>query len=325
VTVFITGGTGVVGRPLLQRLVADGSNVRALARTDESAAWISSIGADPVHGDIDDVPALLSGMEGAETVFHVAGINAMCAPDPSPMYRANVDGTRNVVRAANAVGVRRLIHTSSAVVLGEAKGAVGREDVEHRGFVLSHYERSKTLAEQVAFAESGAVEVISVNPSSVQGPGRATGTGKLLLDVLNGRLRVMVDTNLSIVDIDDCTEGHLLAWQRGEAGRRYILSGFTINTREAVAVLEQLTGRRLSVRYLPVGAAIALGGIAGGVFRMARRPSPVCREMVRVLAHGHSYDGSSATRELGLQYRRPTETIERTVDWFRSEGLLASP
>ena len=322
-TIFVTGGTGVVGRPLVQRLVADGSIVRALVRSDESAVWVASVGADPIRGDLNDVPALLSGMKQAEAVFHVAGVNTLCVRDPSAMYQANVDGTRNVVRAANAAGVQRLIYTSSAVVLGESKGTVGHENVDHRGYVLSHYERSKALAEEVAFAEAGDVEVVAVNPSSVQGPGRATGTGKLMLDVLNGSLRAMVDTNLSVVDIDDCTEGHVLAWRRGRAGNRYVLSGFTMTTKEAIVLLGHVSGRQLTMRYVPVGVASVVGGLAGSLLRAARRSTPVCREMVRVLAHGHSYDGSYATRELGLRYRPPEETLGRTVDWFRSEGLLA--
>jgi dihydroflavonol-4-reductase len=149
------------------------------------------------------------------------------------MYRANVDGTRNVIRAAQARGVRRIVYTSSAIVLGEEKGTVGSETSPHRGRHLSHYERSKFEAERVAFAEARDVELVVVNPSSVQGPGRATGTGGLILDVVNGKLPLMVDSTLSVIDIDDCARGHTLAEERGEPGRRYVLNGFSVSVREA--------------------------------------------------------------------------------------------
>lgn len=321
-TVFVTGGTGTVGRSLVARLIAEGNNVRALARSAGAAASLREQGAEPVEGDLSDVRALVTGMRNVEAVFHVAGMNEMCPADPSPMYRANVDGTRNTVRAANSAEVRRLVYTSSAVVLGERKGEIGHERTEHRGYALSHYERSKALAEEVAFAEAGAVEVVAVNPSSVQGPGRATGTGKLILDVLNGRLPVMVDTNVSIVDIEDCTEGHLLAWRHGSAGERYVVSGFSMSAGDAVDLLARVIGHDLSVRFIPAWLA-SVGGGAGAVFAKLRRTGPVfCGEMVRVLLHGHTYDGSRATRDLGLEYRTPEDTIRRTVSWFASEGLL---
>lgn len=322
--VYVTGGSGVVGRSLVQHLLAAGHSVRALARSDSSASTIRAMGAQPIPGDLDDYRSLIDGMTGASAAFHVAGVNEMCSADPAPMYRANVDGTRNVVRAAGASGVTRLVHTSSAVVLGEQRGEVGNEASAHRGFALSHYERSKALAEEVAFAEAGDVEVVAVNPSSVQGPGRATGTGRLLLDVINGDLSVMIETDLSIVDIDDCARGHLLALEHGTPGSRYVLSGFTMSVRQAIALLGTVTGRRRTVRFIPAALALAGGGAAGVAFRtMGKRP-PVCREMLRVLQHGHKYDGSKATRVLGLEYTQPEETIRRTVDWFRFEGLLKS-
>jgi dihydroflavonol-4-reductase len=322
VTFFVTGGTGTLGRSLVLRLLSDGHRVKALARSSEAASALRRFGAEPVEGDLFDVAALISGMAGVKGVFHVAGMNEMCLADPTPMYRANVDGTRNVIRAANAAEVPRLVYTSSAVVLGERKGEIGREDVEHRGFVLSHYERSKTLGEQVAFTEAGAVDVVAVNPSSVQGPGRSTGTAKLILDVLNGDLPVIVDTNLSIVDTADCTEGHVLGWQRGSAGERYVLSGFTMSTRAAVSLLGRIADRELHVRYLPASAAALGSGLAEFGYWVRRARPPVCREMVRVLRHGHTYDGSRATRELGLEYRPAADTIRRIVEWYRAEGLL---
>lgn len=321
-TVLVTGGSGVVGSSLVRRLTADGHRVRALARSSRSADYLRTLGAETVPGDLADVSSLIAGMTGTTCVFHVGGVNGLCLRDPSPMYRANVDGTRNVLRAANAAEVPRLVHTSSAVVLGERRGEVGHENSSHRGYVLSHYERSKTLAEQVAFAEADGVEVVAVNPSSVQGPGRATGTGKLILDVLNGDLRVLVDADLSIVDIDDCAEGHVLAWQRGEAGSRYVLSGFSTSTRQAIAMLESVLGRHMPVRFAPAMVATLGGGFVELGSRLRRRDPPLCREMIRLMKHGHTYDGSRAAEQLGLQYTPALRTLERIVGWFRGEGLL---
>ncbi|CAN5788730.1 NAD-dependent epimerase/dehydratase family protein [soil metagenome] len=321
-TVGMTGASGVVGGAVLRHLTAAGREVRAVVRSDESAATVDRLGGEPVRGNILDFSSLRAAFAGCEVVYHVAGLNQMCSRDPSGMYRANVDGTRNVLRACEATGVVRLVHTSSAVTIGEQAGVVGDESTPHRGHYLSHYERSKHHAEQVVLTEPGTVEVVCVNPSSVQGPGRASGTAKIILDVLRGRLPVLVDSEVSLVDIDDCARGHLQAASRGRPGSRYILSGYTARASEAIDLAAGVVGRSVRVRMLPVPVVRAGAAVVAVGARIARRRPPVCPEMVRVLAHGHRYDGSEATRSLGLDYTSPQVMVERLVRWFESEGLL---
>jgi len=322
--IFVTGGSGVIGAALVERLLARGDDVVALARSDEAAAALQGRGAEVARGDVLDEGALVRGMQGAELAFHVAGINAFCVEDPEPMRRVNVDGAVAAVRAAAAAGVPRLVHTSSAATLGEAPGTIGREDTVHRGWYLSAYERTKTEGERavLAAARETGQDVVCVNPSSVQGPGRAGGTGRFLLAFLDGRMKVFVQTNVSLVDIADCVQGHLLAAERGQPGERYLLNGMTLTLTEALTLAAQVAGVQRTPRLLPRPVATVAAGIAEGGFRLVRRHPPVCREMVRTLLHGHRYDGSRAERELGLRYTDPAATVRRTVDWARSAGLL---
>ncbi len=322
--VFVTGGSGVVGGALVDSLRERGDDVVALARSDAAGAELERRGASVVRGDILDADALARGMEGCATVFHVAGVNTLCVEDPSPMLRANIDGPAVAIRAAARAGVPRVIHTSSAATLGEPEGVVGNEDTPHRGWFLSTYERSKTEGEKVAF-ETGTqegVEVVSVNPSSVQGPGRAGGTARFLLAFLDGRLKLFVNTHVSLVDIQDCSAGHLLAAERGKPGERYVLNGMTLTIADAFALAAEVAGVDRSPRLVPRQAATVAGTVVERAFRLVRRRPPVCREMVRTLIHGHRYDGSRAERELGLRYSDPRDTIRRTVAWAREAGLL---
>ena len=322
--VFLTGGSGLVGGAVLERLARHGDQVVALARSEAAEGVVRRRGASPLHGDLFEAEILARGMEGCETVFHVAGINRLCAGDPAPMLRVNVEGTAATVRAAARAGVRRLVYTSSAATIGERRGTVGIEGSPHRGTYLSSYERSKREGEQAALAigrETG-LEVVCVNPSSVQGPGRVGGTGRILLAFLDGRLRVFVKTNISLVDIDDCAAGHLLAGERGAPGERYLLNGATLTISEAFALASEVAGVERRPRLVPRAAAIAGAAAVEGVFRLRGRQPPVCREMVRTLLHGHRYDGSRAERELGMSYTDPRETMRRTVEWAREEGLL---
>lgn len=321
--VLVTGGTGVVGRPLLERLVAEGRTVRALVRSERSADSVGELGATPVRGDLLDVSSLHTAMEGVETVFHAAGANATCLRDPAPLYRTNVSGSTNVIRAAARVGVGCVVYTSSAATVGEAEGTIGREDSAHRGSYLSHYERSKRLAERQVLDLAGELDlrVVSVNPSSVQGPGRTSGSARLLLDAVNGRLPALVDSTISLVDVDDCTQGHVLAETHGTPGERYLLSGASVTTREAVGVLRSLWGRPERVRWIPRWVAAGGGAVIEAGARLVRRDPPVCREVVRTLLHGHRYDGSRAERELGLRYTPLEETLRRTLTWYAERGL----
>jgi dihydroflavonol-4-reductase len=211
--VFVTGGSGFIGGALTARLVDRGDDVVALARSDEAAAKVARRGAAVARGDVLDEDSLADGMAGCGLVYHVAGVNTHCPDDPDLLLRVNVQGAESAVRAAARAGVRRLVLTSSAASVGEPPGTVGREDTPHRGSYLSVYDRSKHHGEQAAFraARNLGVEVVAVNPSSVQGPGRYSGNGKLIIAYLNGRLRVFVDTYISVVDIDDTVQGHLLA------------------------------------------------------------------------------------------------------------------
>jgi dihydroflavonol-4-reductase len=263
-------------------------------------------------------------MAGCELLYHVAGVNSMCPDDPAALFHVNVRGAEAAVRAAARAGVGRVVLTSSAASLGEPHGSVGREDTRHRGTYLSVYERSKHEGEIAAFAAArrAGIELVSVNPSSVQGPGRASGTGRILIAYLNGRLRAFVDTHISIVDIDDCVDAHLLAAERGQNGERYVISGAAISAREALDIVSDISGVRRDVKILPAPLARAAGAIVEGAFRARGKTPPVCREMVRTLLHGHRYDGSRATRELGLEYTPVADTFRRTIDWAIAEGLV---
>jgi dihydroflavonol-4-reductase len=323
-SVLVTGGTGFLGRALVERLLSAGEQVRALARSDASTKELSALGAEPMPGDVLDLEALEASMRGCDLVYHAAGANAFCLRDPSPLFDVNVRGSRNVVLAAARAGVRRVVYTSSAATLGEASGAIGSEGSTHRGWFLSDYERSKFEAEQTVFAtarETG-LDVVSVNPASVQGPGRATGSARLLLDYLNGRLKAVVDSQLSLVDIADCTEGHLLAGARGTPGERYVLSGATLSVRHGLALVAKLLDVDRPVRTLPPSLALAVATAAGALGRVRRRSPRICRELARTLIHGHAYDGSKATCTLGLHYTPLEETLRRTVDWWVEQRLI---
>lgn len=325
--VLVTGGSGFIGGAIVDALVARGRPVRGLARSARAEQALRDRGADPVPGDVLDAGSLVRAMEGCAVVYHAAGVNAFCLADPAPMEQVNVQGSANVIAAAAQARVGRVIYTSSAAAIGEAPGTTGTEASAHRGWFLSEYERTKYLAESRVLREAAArgVRVVCVSPSSVQGPGRLRGTARLLLRYLEGRLRFLLDTPVSFLDVDDCTAGHLLAESHGLDGERYILNGATFTTRELITLVDEAAGVRHRVTWLPRWTALPVAGVTEATARALRRDPPLCLELVRTLLAGHVYDGSRAERELGLRYTPPEETIRKTMRWYAAHGYLTVP
>ena len=323
--VFLTGGSGLVGGHLLARLVASGVSVKALVRSQTAEAKVLRVGGIPVSGDLLDKESISMAMRGTQTVFHVAGVNDTCPRDVAAMDRINVGGTRAVIAAAAAAGVSKVVYTSSAAVIGERQGVVGRETTRHSGTFLSPYARSKYFAERAAFEEADrkGVDLVSVLPSSVQGPGRVGGSARILLRILNSRRPVLIDTYVSVVDIEDCTSSHIAASMHGKPGERYLLSSTAVHVADALTVVRDLTGRAVRPRWIPRGIVKGAGVPVAHVVSRVRPSAGVCPALVRTILHGHQFDAARATDVLGLKFRPATDTFARSIDWFVAEGLVS--
>lgn len=322
--VLVTGAAGYIGGALASALARRGDEVIALAHTEQAARKLEARGFTIRRGDLLDRSSLEAAMGGCEIVYNVAGVNSHCPRDPDRLYRVNAEGPVAVVEAAAAAGVGRVVHTSSATTLGEAHGTIGDEDSPHRGSFLSLYDRSKYEGERAAFAAGAkrGVEVVALNPSSVQGPPRKGGNGAIIIAYLNGRLRAFVDTWVSLVDVEDVVTAHLLAARRGEPGRRYVLNGASITAAEALILLQQLSGLSASPPMLPAGLARGIATASEFLFRLAGSASPICRARVDTILHGHRYDGSRAASELGFEYTPVADTFRRIIEWAVDEGLV---
>jgi dihydroflavonol-4-reductase len=322
----VTGATGFLGRAIVEELIAAGRPVKAMVRSDAAAQAVVALGAEPVRGDLRTPSTLKAAFADCDVVYHAAGVNAFCLPDPRPMFEVNVAGSRAVALAAAAAGVGRLIYTSSAVTITAEPASAGGARADYRQFP-SEYARSKLKAELAVMrvAEQTGLTVVCVNPASVQGPGRTSGTARLLIGYLNGKLRVAVDGPLNVVDVADCTRGHLLAEERGTSGERYLLCGASTTFRDGLELLARITGISDVPRFLPpwLAYALAAGVEAGG--RVRHRRSPFCREMVRTLTEGSAYDGTKATRDLGLVYTPIEASMRRTISWYVDQGLVHRP
>src|SRR5215216_4356151 len=269
---LITGATGFVGGLLASRLVADGRPVRALVRHLGDRERLPDPRVELAVGHLDDEESLVRAADGCEVVYHVAGVNQLCLADPAPLYRVNVEGTRRMLEAARRAGVRRVVHTSSAATLGGDGSTFMDETSGPPSEFTSHYARSKFEGEQVALA-CDTVEVVVVNPSSVQGPGRTTGTAGVFIGYLNGRLPFDLPARFGLCYTVDCVNGHLLAEAEGRPGQRYVLNTATLTNSEAIDLIAVIAGLADRPRTLPLPVAMGVAGVAEAVGHLRARPA----------------------------------------------------
>jgi dihydroflavonol-4-reductase len=324
---LVTGATGFVGAAVARALEGAGWQVRVLARSGSNRGNLRHLAAQVVEGDLGDLNSLRRALEGCEGLFHVAADYRLGARDPKPLYRTNVEGTRNILSAARSAAVSRVVYTSSVATIGiPPDGSPGDERTPVRlDNMIGHYKRSKYLAEElVRDAAKQGLPVVIVNPSTPVGPGdiKPTPTGQLILDAASGRMPAYVDTGLNIVHVDDVAAGHLLAFERGRAGERYILGGEDMTLQTLLAQISLLVGRTPPRIRLPYAAVLPVAYLAEAVAKITGRSGRVTLEGVRMSRKRMYFSSAKAAAELGYRWRPPQQAFEAAVRWFRESGAL---
>ena len=324
---LVTGATGFVGAAVARVLLREQWQVRVLARRGSDRRNLQSLDVEVFEGDLTDSTSLQRATQGCEGLFHVAADYRLGARDPMQLYRVNVEGTRNVLNAAQRSGVRRIVYTSSVATIGiPADGTPGDEQsATSLENMIGHYKRSKYLAEEaVREAAQGGLSVVIVSPSTPVGPGdlKPTPTGQLVLDAAAGRMPAYVDTGLNIVHVDDVAAGHLLAYERGRAGERYILGGQDMSLREILQMIARLEGRSPPRVRLPYAVVLPIAYVAEGFARLSGRSGRITLEGVRMSRKKMFFSSAKAARELGYRWRPPVQAFEDAIRWFRDNGLL---
>jgi dihydroflavonol-4-reductase len=301
-----------------------GHRVRALVRPSSK---LRELEVEPVTGDLRDAGSLGRAVAGCGLVFHVAADYRLWAPDPGELYRSNVDGTKNLLEAARAAGVERVVYTSTVGCIGMPQGREGDETCPVTLDDMSGaYKRSKFLAEKAALecAATG-FPVIAVNPTAPIGDHdfKPTPTGKIIVDFLKGAMPAFIDTGLNLVDVKDVAEGNLLACERGRPGERYILGCENVTLAEILQRLARITGRKAPTIKLPYAVAYAAGVATTTWARVTGKPPLAPIDAVRMAKKKMWVSSHKAKRELGYQPGPADAALARAVEWFQENGYAA--
>ena len=325
---FVTGGTGFIGANLVLALNRRDIAVRVLLRACSSEKALEALTYETVEGDVlDDPERLAQAMEGCDWVFHVAAVADYWRQKPERLYRVNVQGTRNVLQAAQLAGVRRLVFTSSLAALGIPQTRGELLDERH-DFNLSPktspYGHSKHLAEQeVRKVVDRGLDAVIVNPSIVLGPRDVNQiSGSIVTEAARGRLRFTPPGGANFVDVEDVAVGHIAAAEMGCAGQRYILGGHNLMYAEAIPIVCEVVGRtppsfKIPSWILP-SAALAVRG-ARALFGNA---VPFDENQVRIMDALIFADAQKAVEALSLPQTPFRTTVQRTYNWYNEHGYL---
>lgn len=328
---LVTGASGFVGSALARKLIAAAHQVRVLLRPTSDLRNIEGLPVEVALGDLADKNSLERALEGCTALFHVAADYRLWARHPQQLYQSNVAGTVNIMQAALKAGVKRIVYTSSVATLGlhvDSSPADENTPVTLND-MIGHYKRSKFLAEAEVkrmIAGQGLPAVI-VNPSTPVGPRdiKPTPTGRMVLDAACGRTPAYVDTGLNLVHVDDVAQGHLLAFERGVVGERYILGGRNMTLQEILIEVARISGQKPPRVKLPHNLVLPIAYLSEAWAWLTDGPEPRATvDGVRLSKKYMFFSIEKARRELGFNPRPVEEALKDAVEWFRANGYCGS-
>lgn len=326
-TILVTGVSGFVGAAVARVMAAEGWRVRGLARATSPATNLANFPGEIVRGDMLDRASIEGALEGCTALAHVAADYRLWAPDPEEIVHHNREGTRAVMEAALAAGVKRIVYTSSVATIAPLEGGAAGEDRPlTEQTAIGAYKRSKVVAERLVermVAEQGLPAVI-VNPSTPIGPRdvKPTPTGRILVEAATGKIPAFVDTGLNLVHVDDVARGHLLALTKGVPGRRYILGGEDVALQEMLAEVATLVGRKPPTIRLPRLPLMPLAAVSEMWAQMTGREPMLTRDALRMAKYRMFFSSERAKAELGYTARPWREAVADAIGWFRQEGMI---
>ena len=326
----VSGAGGFIGSAVVRKLLADGRRVRVLLEPSASTRNLDDLPASQIERvtvDVCDYDGMARALDGVGAYYHLAAVYKLWLPDPSLIYRVNIEGTTTSLLAAGAAGVPKIVYTSSIAAVGiRADGAPSDETVDFNLYdVANDYILTKMLSERIAMSFAKTLPIVVVNPAFPFGSRdiAPTPTGKVVLSILRGELPGTTPGGFCAVHVDDVAAAHVAAEAQGRVGERYILGDHNISFRDFVHLVAEVAGVKAPTLRLPgwLGAGAAIGMELWSDYVSHTEPRATYRS-VAYLQRNAFFDSSKARRELDLGSRPLVESIEQAVRWFRESGQV---
>lgn len=327
-TALVTGASGFVGAAVARCLLSGNHRVRVLVRENSNRGNLEGLDLDIVVGDLRQPESLRPALSGCKALFHVAADYRLWARDPETLYMNNVTGTINIMRAALEAGVERIVYTSSVATLGLNRDGAPADEKTPATLddMIGDYKRSKYLAEEAVMrlVREDDLPAVIVNPSTPVGPRdiRPTPTGRLIVDAAAGRMPAFVDTGLNVVHVDDVARGHLLAFERGRIGERYVLGGDNMSLEEILREVARVAGRPAPGVRLPHGLVMPVAYLSEAWARVFGGEPLATVDGVKMSRKRMYFSSRKAERAFAYRHRPGADAIRDAVAWFRDNAYL---
>ncbi|MCB1178034.1 MAG: NAD-dependent epimerase/dehydratase family protein [Leptospiraceae bacterium] len=318
-TIFVTGATGAIGASLVKQLVERGKKVKALVRDLNRAKLILPSNCELVLGDVTSKESILKGMEGTDTVFHAAGLPEQWFKNPKIFQEVNVNGTKNILDSAVTMGIKKFIYTSTIDVF---EGFAGKEYNEKKidpNPKHTYYERSKQEADKLAVkALQKGLDVVFLHPSGVYGPGpgKSPGANQFIKDLILGKIPLLLPGGFPVVYVDDCALGHILAFEKGKKGDRYILSDRYISLLDLAKLVNEIHSLNKIPKVMPFWIAKSISIVGESFSPISGNPPLLPKGQLEFLRWQAIPNASRAKKELGWQPIDLKEGIKKTINFL---------
>ena len=309
----------------MARLLSErGYQVRALCRP---TSQLRELSAERINGDLRDLPSLRNALKGCKLLFHVAADYRLWSRHPQELYDSNVNGTLNILEAAERAGVERVVYTSTVGCIGMPAGREGDESTPVTiSDMTGHYKRSKWLAEQVALERARAGQsIVIVNPTAPVGDHdwRPTPTGSIIRDFLRDKLPAFVETGLNLIDVQDTAVGHILAAEKGSSGERYILGCQNLTLEQILGRIAALSGKTAPKTRIPYPVAYGAALVNTAWANLTGRQPVAPIEAVKMARKKMFVSHAKAANSLGFSPGSVDQALLRAIEWFRANGYCS--
>ena len=326
--ILVTGATGHIGNVLARKLLRRGEHVRVFLLRGESPAPLRGLPVEIVEGDVLDPLSLSKVFQGVQRVFHLAGLISIMPGAHPLLRRVNVEGTRNVLRAARQDGVEKLVYTSSIHAIRRVEQGLIDETLPFDpDNPYGEYDRSKAQATlEVKRAAGQGLQAVIACPTGVIGPYDYRGSmmGSVIRTAAESRPTLYVDGAYDFVDVRDVANGLIAASDKGRPGESYILSGHRITVRYLLETVREITGGRFFQMRIPFDLARFVAHFTPVYYRLAHATPRFTAYSLAVLRSNANISHAKATHELGYRPRSIYRSIADTVQWFLSPGRFAT-
>lgn len=321
--VLVTGAAGHLGNVLVRELLEHGYEVRAMVLPNEDVSALVGLDVEIKLGNVLDSKSLERVLKGIDYVFHMAGIVCIVPGEDELVWNVNVEGTRNVLKAAKKAKIKRLVYTSSIHALSRHwKGTIDEEVPFDPDNPVGTYDRTKATASlAVNQAIKEGLDAVIVCPTGVVGPYdfRGSSMGELVNDLSQHHVHMLVEGAYDFVDVRDVAIGHRLALEKGKTGQVYILSGHQIKLFELKEMVQRIVGFTTPTINIPLKLANIGADLATLYYRIAKKQPKFTRYALETVQSNSVISNEKAKRELGYSPRDVFMTIADTVKWWQTK------